>query len=451
MDQTDVLIIGGSAAGIVAATTAKSFHPEKKVTLVRKEENVLVPCGMPYIFGTLESSDQDQIPDSILLNAGIALKIVEVDSIDTEEKVCKIKGNADIRFEKLILATGSTPIRPKWLKGAELENVSTIPKDKIYLDHFKASLSEVENVIIVGGGFIGIEMADELNKSGKKVTVVEMMPHVLSMAFDDELALELEKELRSRGIRLKTGVSVREINGEKNKAVGVTLENGEKLPAEAVILSVGYRPNSALAEKAGLPTNKMGFIQVNEYMKTEHPDIFAVGDCAAKSSFITRSPKPTMLASTSCAEARIAAMSLYKLSTVRLFGGTISIFCTAIGDLAFGAAGVTENLATEREFDILTGTFQGTDQHPGTLPGTQKQTVKLIVAKESGIVLGGEVIGGKSTGELTNLIGFIIQNRMSVDALLTAQIGTHPLLTGPPIAYPLIKAAELVARQQRLS
>lgn len=404
---------------------------------------------MPYIFGTLESSDQDQIPDSILLNADIGLKISEVDSIDAQNMICKVSENGNIGFEKLVLATGSTPVRPKWLKGAELENVSTIPKDKVYLDHFKAGLNEVEDVVIVGGGFIGIEMADELNKSGKKVTLVEMMPHVLSLAFDEELAIELEEVLRGRGIRLETGIGVREINGEENKATGVTLENGDRLPADAVILSVGYRPNSALAEKAGLAVNKMGFIQVNEYMRTEHPDIFAVGDCAAKSSFITRTPKPTMLASTSCAEARIAAMNLYKLSTVRLFGGTISIFCTAIGDLAFGAAGVTENLASERGFDILTATFQGTDQHPGTLPGTQKQIVKLIAAKESGIILGGEVIGGKSTGELTNLIGFIIQSKMSVDALLTAQIGTHPLLTGPPIAYPLIKAAELVARQQR--
>ena len=132
-----------------------------------------------------------------------------------------------------------------------------------------------------------------------------------------------------------------------------------------------------------------------------------------------------------------------------MFGGTISIFCTAIGDQAFGAAGVTENLARERGFEILAATFEGVDRHPGTLPDTQKQIVKLIVAKESGIVLGGEVMGGKSTGELTNLIGFVIQNRMTVDALLTSQIGTHPLLTAPPTAYPLIKAAEMIARKRR--
>ncbi len=112
---------------------------------------------------------------------------------------------------------------------------------------------------------------------------------------------------------------------------------------------------------------------------------------------------------------------------------------------------MTENLAKERDFEILTATFEGIDRHPGTLPDTQKQIVKLIASKESGIILGGEVMGGKSVGELVNLIGFVIQNRMTAGVLLTSQIGTHPLLTGPPTAYPLIKAAEMIAKQRRAS
>ena len=192
----------------------------------------------------------------------------------------------------------------------------------------------------------------------------------------------------------------------------------------------------------------MGYIRVNEYMRTENPDVFAVGDCAAKTSFVTRTPKPTMLASTGSAEARIAAMNLYKLSIVRAFGGTISIFCTALGEDGFGVAGATESLARERGFNILTGTFEGFDRHPPTLPDTHKQIVKLIASKESGIILGGGVMGGKSIGELTNLIGFIIQNHMTVDGVLTSQIGTHPLLTGTPTAYPLIKAAEIIAKKR---
>jgi len=448
MKKTDVLVIGGSAAGIVAATTAKSFYPDKSVMLVRKEPQMLVPCGIPYIFGTLESSDQDHVPDAILSTAGVTLKITEVISIDPENKICKTSDGTDIEFEKLVLATGSTPIKPAWLKGADLENVYTIPKDKVYLDNLRISLDGFKKIVVIGGGFIGVEMADELKKSGKDVTLVEMMPHVLSLAFDPELALKAEEILEDRGVTLKTGSGVKKINGEQ-KVTGVTLNNDDTLETDAVILSVGYRPNSVLAGKAGLKINDMGFIHVNEYMRTENPNIFAVGDCAEKHSFITRTVKSIMLASTSCAEARIAAMNLFKLCTVRLFGGTIAIFCTAIGDHAFGAAGVTENLAKKRGFEILTATFEGIDRHPGSLPDTKKQIVKLIASKESGIILGGEVMGGKSAGELTNLIGFIIQNRMTVDALLTSQIGTHPLLTAPPTAYPLIKAAEMIAKKRR--
>lgn len=448
MEKTDVLVIGGSAAGIVAATTTKSFYPEKTVLLVRKEKDVMVPCGIPYLFGTLTCSSQNQIPDASLANAGVTLKQAEITMINAEKKTCATADGGEISFEKLVIATGSTPIRPTWLKGADLGNVFVIPKNRDYLDQFKRCLEGFKQVVVIGGGFIGVEMADECRKAGKDVTLVEMMPHVLSLAFDPEFALQAEEVLKSRGVVIRTGVGVKAINGD-GQVAGVTLASGEVLPADAVILSIGYRPNTVLARKSGFEINKLGFIRVNEYLRTDHPDIFAVGDCAAKSSFITRTSKPTMLASTACAEARIAAMNLYKLSTVRLFGGTISIFCTAIGDTAFGSAGVTENLARERGFDILTGVFQGVDRHPATLPDTHKQTVKLIVSKESGIILGGGVSGGTSVGELTNMIGFIIQNRMTVDALLTSQIGTHPLLTGPPTAYPLIKAAELIARQRR--
>jgi len=229
---------------------------------------------------------------------------------------------------------------------------------------------------------------------------------------------------------------------------GVLLENGETRETDAVVLSIAYKPNTELARDAGLPISELGFIRVDEYMRTEDPAIFAVGDCAEKRDFVTRKPNAVMLASTACAEARTAGINLFKLSVVKTFSGTISIFATAIGDTGFGVAGLTETKAIEEGFDIVTGVFEGMDKHPGTLPGTHKQMVKLIVGKESNIILGGEVVGGLSVGELTNIIGFIIQNRMDINSILTAQIGTHPLLTASPAGYPLLKAAGVVAKKQ---
>ncbi|MCK7542007.1 MAG: hypothetical protein MZV63_69525 [Marinilabiliales bacterium] len=142
-------------------------------------------------------------------------------------------------------------------------------------------------------------------------------------------------------------------------------------------------------------------------------------------------------------------MNLFQLETVKTFSGTIAIYATAIGETGFGTAGLTESTARAENIDVLTGMFEGMDRHPGTLPKTHKQTVKLIAARNSGVIIGGEVIGGLSAGELTNVIGMIIQNRMTVNSLLITQIGTHPMLTASPAAYPLIKAAEIIDRKMR--
>ena len=448
MKKTDVLVIGGSAAGIVAATTGKTFYPDKDFLLLRKEKEVMVPCGIPYIFGTLENSGQNVIPDAALASAGIELKIDEAVSVDQEKKVCTTADGSQIAFDKLVFATGSKPAVPGWLMGADLENVFIIPKDKVYLDQFREKLKEFKKIVILGGGFIGVEVADELNKTKKEITLVEMLPYVLNLAFDEELAARAQACLVERGVHVRSNSRVKELAGN-GKVSEVILSDGEGIPADAVILSTGYKPNVTLAAQAGLEVNKMGFIKVNEYMRTANSDFFAVGDCAEKHSFITRSIKGVMLASTACAEGRIAGMNLYKLSTLRAFNGNVSIFCTTIGKTSFGAAGVTEALANERGFDVITGTFEGVDKHPGTLPDAQKQIIKLVVSRDSGVVLGGEIIGGATTGEFTNLIGFMIQNGMTIEALLTAQIGTHPLLTASPTAYPLIKVAEIVAKKRR--
>ena len=446
MKKIDVLVIGGSVSGIVTALTGKSHYPDKDFLIIRKEKEVLVPCGIPYIFGSLESSDQNVVPDEKLNTAGVKIMIGEVVSINHENKVCKTSEGEEIGFERLVIATGSTPTIPGWLKGIDLENVFTVPKNKVYIDRCIAKLQNAQKIVVIGGGFIGVELSDELNKKGNDVTIVEILPHLLGAVFDDEIAIKVEEVLHSRGVGIKTGSGVKEITGE-GKVSGITLQNEEKLETDAVILSMGYKPNTELARKSGIETSNAGFIKVDEYMRTDIPYIFAVGDCAEKKDFTTRKPCPTMLASTACVEAMTTGMNLYKLSTVKTFKGTIAIFSTAIGDNGFGVAGITESAAKKEGFDIITASFEGVDKHPGKLLGMHPQIVKLVVAKDSGIILGGTVAGGFSTGELVNVIGLAIQNRMTVNSILMSQIGTHPLLTAPPTAYPLIKAAQIAVKK----
>jgi len=446
---TDVLVIGGSAAGMVAAVTGKTSWPEKSFILVKKQKDVMVPCGIPYIFGTLESSAQNIMPvDDMLLKKEIKSIVDEVVLIDKENKTVTLASGDKIQYQKLVIATGSTPVKPKWLKGAEKENVFVIPKDRVYLDEMKEKLKSCKKVVVIGAGFIGVEFSDELRKGGYEVTLVEKMPSILSLAFDVELSVKIEELLVQSGIKIITGNGVKEISGEKS-VKGVILENGNLLDADAVILSMGYLPNTELAKKAGIFVDEDDFIAVDEYMRTHITDIFAVGDCAQKRDFVTRRRVPTMLASTACAEARMAGMNLFSLNVVKTFSGTIAIYSTAIGNTGFGTAGLTEARAKEENIECLTGLFEGVDRHPGKLPDTHKQTVKLITARQSGVIIGGEVIGGSSAGELTNVIGLIIENRMTINSLLISQIGTHPCLTASPAAYPLMKAAEIIAAKMR--
>ncbi|ACF13995.1 FAD-dependent pyridine nucleotide-disulphide oxidoreductase [Chloroherpeton thalassium ATCC 35110] len=446
--KVDVLVIGGSAAGIVAATTGKAFYADKSFLVVRKEKEAVVPCGIPYIFGTLKTVEKNIIPEGHITDAGVELLCDEVTSIDKSEKRAETAGGISIAFDKLVIATGSLPKVPGWLKGTGLKNVFTIPKDKAYLAALNEHFDQSEKVVIIGGGFIGVELADELQKRGKAITLIEVMPHILNAAFDEEIGKRAEEILTEKGITLRLGCKVQALIGDE-KVKAVQLSNGEEIEADTVILSTGYAPNVALAEKAGIKINELGSIRVDEYMRTEDKNIFAVGDCAEKFSFYTRIVKGLMLASTACSEARIAGMNLYKLSMLRTFSGTMSIFSTAIGGTTFASVGVTEQMAIERGFDIITGAVEGVDKHPKSLPNVSKQFVKLIVSRESGLILGGTVTGGASAGELINVLGVIISNKMTVHHVLSMQVATHPLLTSSPTSYPLIKAAEAVAKKIR--
>jgi len=450
MKTTDVLIIGGSAAGMVAALTGKSSWAEKKFILVKKQKEMMVPCGIPYIFGTLDDINQNLMPvDAMMEKAGIESIVDEATYINTEEKTVDFVSGKKIKYEKLVIATGSIPVKPKWLLGGDKENVFVIPKDKIYLEEMKTKLASLKRIVVIGAGFIGVEFSDELAKSGLEVVLVEKLPDILMLAFDIELSKKIEDILSERGVKIITGNGIKEILGKK-KVEGVMLEDRKSFETDAVLLSIGYKPNVELAIKSGIYVDESGFIAVDEYMRTHVKDIFAVGDCAQKRDFVTRARVPTMLASTACAEARIAGMNLFNLNVVKTFSGTIAMYSTAIGNTGFGTAGITEARAKAEGIDTITATFEGIDRHPGNLPDAHKQLVKLIAAHHSGVIIGGEVIGGLSAGELTNVIGLAIQNRMSVNSLLTSQIGTHPCLTASPAGYPLIKAAEIIAAKMRI-
>lgn len=445
MITCDVLIIGGGPAGGVAAMTAKNNYPDKEILVIREYEQQLVPCAIPYIFGpTLGSSEKNISSCEQGMKMGIKGLIGKVEKVDIKEKTAYSDHHA-ITFDKLIFATGSTPFVHSALeKATHLKGVFTIPKNKILVDELKTYIEDKQTITIVGSGFIGIEMGMELAQFGKKVTIIGGSNQVLKAAFDVELAHEAEAIIRNAGIALEMGDYVDTIVNNGERASGVQLCSGRVIDSEVIILATGYKPNSSLAHDAGLKLARYGGIWVDEYMRTANKDIFAVGDCAARREFITREPSKVMLASTSAAEGRTAGNSLYKLEYLKGFNGTIAIFSTVIGDTVFSSAGLTEDQAKCACIDIVTGTFQGMNRHPASIPGATKQSVKLVAMRHSGQIIGGQIIGGVESGEMINLIGLVIESKMTVFSLLSLQIATQPLLTSAPTSYPLVKAAENV-------
>lgn len=443
---TDILVIGGGPAALVTVATALENYPDKSVTVIKKETQALVPCGIPYIFGTtLGSSEKDAMACGGPMADAVNLIVDEVVDVDIDAKRAMAKEHT-VTFDKLVFATGSVPfVHANFRDALELDNVFTIHKSKEEIDRVYADLQQRQSVIVVGTGFIGVEIAAELRSIGKEVTLVGGR-HILAGSFDADMATQAEEILTGLGVKMALGQHAESVLKEGNVARGIRLCDGSEIAGEMILLATGYQPNTALADKAGLKLARYGGIWVDEYMRTRNKDIFAVGDCSGRRDFITRDPSKVMLASTSAAEARIAGISLYGLKHLKGFNGTIAIFSTMIGDRAFGCAGVTEAQAQKEKIDCVTGFFEGLNRHPGTIPDASKQSVKLIALRGSGQIIGGQVIGDKEAGEIINIIGLAIEAELTAYHLISLQVATQPLLTAAPTNYPIVKAAQKIVR-----
>ena len=445
MKQADIVVIGGSAAGLPAAITARRHHPEKSILLIRKEKQVVIPCGIPYIFGTVGSPERNLIPDGLFQANNIELVVDEAKELNPKEKKVTLASGETVVYDKLVLATGSTSLVPP-IPGIDKKNVYPIKKYVQHLSNLLNALNGAKDLVILGCGFIGVEFADECKKNRNiNVTIVEMLNQCLQIAFGEEACKccqEVEDYLAEKGINVITGSRLDAILGD-DKVTAVKLSTGQEIKADLLIVGIGVKPNVALAEKAGLAVCKGGII-VDTTMRTSDPNIFACGDCTSKFSFFTGQTSGLRLASIASTEARIAGANLYEIS--RKNPGVVGVFSTALGNLTVAMAGMSAKGAKECGFDVVTGDAEAPDRHPGGMPGMSKMWVRLVFNKANGELIGGCVRGGPSAGELINTISACIQNRMRAADIATFQIGTHPAVTASPIAYQLVNAAEMALK-----
>jgi len=438
MIQTDVLILGG-LSGITAGISCRRHYPDKKVVLVRKEGTILIPCGIPYIYGTVGGPQYNVIPDGLLESNDIELIKNEAVDVDRENKIVTLVDGETISYDKLVFATGSLPAVPP-IPGVDKKNVYPIRKDYHYLEDVFEEMKSVKDIVIIGGGFIGVEFADECRKGRDvNITVVEALPHCLQMALDDEFCAEAQEKLSETGVKILVNTKVESILGDDTVS-GVRLSDETELKADMVILGIGAKPNTNLAKKSGIELGFNKAIRVDAHMQTyTDPDVFACGDCAEKQSFFTGRPVNVMLASIATAEARIAGANLY--SPVHHHTGAISVFSSVVDGRAFAVAGLTERQTKEYGMNIVIGRAQAPDTHPGGMPNSTMTKVKLMFAKETGVILGGSISGGRSVGEMINVVSACIMHRMTANDIVQFQMGTHPALTSSPIVYPIVNAA----------
>jgi pyruvate/2-oxoglutarate dehydrogenase complex dihydrolipoamide dehydrogenase (E3) component len=482
---TDVLIVGGGPAGMMTGITAAQFCPGKKVLVVRKESDAVIPCGIPYIFGTLGGTDEDMAGRLPLIAAGGEIligNIVEIDNIrqiaymeyinqdynsedEQNENIAAADGKISaqflteninkqqrltktnngnlvlIKFNRLVLATGGRNFIPP-IKGTDLEGVFSIQKDYNYLENlFTNLIPKVKKLAIIGGGFIGVEFADEIRKLGIEVHIIEMLPHLMQVSFDLDVCAKVEEILESRGIAVHTGCQVEEIISDpsEKKVAGLRIKDKEDIKADAVLIAIGVKPNVELAKKIGLTLSRSGGVWVDAFQRSREDDkIFAVGDCAHKQDFFTRKANHAMIASQAAAEGRIAGMNLYSLRLSRYNAGSVSVYSSEIDGLAFGVAGLTQAQAVAEGFDILIGESRLPDHHPASMPNTTEIYCRLIFSKESMQLLGGQITGGQTTGELVNTIGLAIQMHATATDIATMQFGSQPRLT--PSLHPMVAA-----------
>lgn len=448
MQTTEIAIVGGSAAGLTAAINLKMRWPDKKAIVIRNVRNTVVPCGIPYIFGTMKAVEKNIIPDAMFDQMGIEIVNQHVEQIAREKKVIQLANGDQLAYDKLILATGSKPLLPP-MPGISLGNVHAIRKDPDYLEQLHSAVKQARNIVVVGGGFIGVEMSEQLaqmDDTPRNLTLVEALPHCLMQAVEEEFCRDAEAQLTKAGIQLKTGSMVEALEGDTTVSA-VRLANGETIAADLVLVGLGAAPNIDLAEQMGLACDTKNGILINDKMQTSDPDIFAAGDCASKFSALTGLPSGVRLGSTACSEGMIAASNLYGVH--RATPGAVGAFATAVGDICLGSAGFTSQSARQQGLDFLTGAAEGPNRHPAHLPGgIMDMKAILLFDKETGKLIGGHIRGGDATAEIVNILAVAIQGGITAEQLATMQYATHPLLTASPSAYQIMLAAEQVAIQR---
>ncbi len=419
-----VVIVGGVAGGMSCAARLKRLDECLEVTVFERGGDVsFANCGMPYYIGGV-------IPDRAMLHVqtdeGLRRRYAidvrtrhEVIGIDRAGKCVIVKDLAGGEtftqpYDALVLATGASPVRPP-IPGADGSNVFIL-NNLADMDAIAAAAGASRRACVIGAGFIGLELAENLRHRGLKVTVVEMLKHVLPR-MDAEMARPVAQELRVNGVELRLGETVTAIEDAH-----VVLKSGERIECDMVCLCAGVRPNSALAREAGLTVDERGYIHVDERLRTSDPAIYAIGDVVAAADLVTGAPTPMPLAGPANRQGRIAADNIAgRVSAYRGAQGTSII---KVFNLAAAHFGMTEAQARAAGLDYRRA-YLHPPQHPRYYPDAAPIGVKLIFDTQRRI-LGAQVVGPEGVDSLINVLATAQRAGQTVEDLEHLELAYSP-------------------------
>lgn len=428
MKRTDVAIIGGGPAGRVVVHALHAAQRGLQVTLFKDEEFNVNRCAVPYGINGDKPLQKYQIPNTLVTDFGADLEISRVTGIDPDRHNLTLDNGQQYEYRHLVLATGARPVVPP-LPGVELPGVLPV-RSLGDLDQLRrrAADARLRKAVVVGGGYIGVEVAVVLREMGFAVTIVEMLPTILSQTTEPEFIDRLGPLLTDSGIELRCGVAVQSF-ADGNGSLAVILDDGTTLPCDFSVLAVGVRKNTEVAAAAGLAVNRFGII-VDDHLRTSHPDIYAAGDCAAKSSLVSGQATLGEFGTNAVFMAKVVAANI--MGGNHTFPGVVNASVTRVFDWGVGAAGLTEAGAMAAGFAVATGHSEVLDKYP-MIDGVAKITTKLIFERGSGRLLGGSVMRpGSSVAGDVDFISMALQLKASRSDLLVHQYATHPELAAKP-------------------
>lgn len=426
----NVLVIGGVAAGTKTAAKLKRENRDFNVTLITKGENIsYAGCGLPYYVGGVIEDKSDLIvntPKSFSELTQVEVKTsVEALEIDRDKKIVKafdIQNKEEIIFnyDKLVIATGSDPIKPP-IEGIDLEGVYYMrtPDDAIAVREV-VETNNVKRAVVVGGGFIGLEVAENLHEMGVKTTLVEAMDHIMP-GFDDEVSSYVENELIENGIMVLTGERLISIEGDEK--VSKVRTDKRAMKADMIVMSVGIRANSNIAETCGLELEANKTIKVNEYMQTNDENIYAVGDCVTVKNILSGKPAWSPMGSSANKEGRCLAKTLAGKKTE--FNGVLGTGIVKLLNLNAARTGLTEKEALNLGYNVES-VLVPIDDKAHYYPDSKMIIIKLISDKDNKKVLGAQVFGEGNVDKHIDVISTAITFNATINDLQNLDLAYAP-------------------------